>query len=87
MKETVRGKKQGGGIYRCRSGSFMSMMPMNIQTISRTRQMMLTKMPRAAESPRAAMERTKPPSCTPICMGRKPMRLAKKVVSATMSTE
>ena len=68
-------------------GIFISAMPMAIQMISRTRQMMLTKMPRAAESPKAAMESTKPPSWTPICMGRKPMRLANSVVKATMSTE
>ena len=59
----------------------MSSMPMAIQMISRTRQMMLTKMPRAAERPRAAMESTKPPSCTPSCMGRKPMRLAKHLAA------
>ena len=45
------------------------------------------QMPSAAESPKAAMESTKPPSWTPICMGRKPMRLANSVVKATMSTE
>ena len=57
---------------------------MAIQMISLTRQMMLTKMPRAAESPKAAIESTKPPSCTPICMGRKPIILAKRVVKATI---
>lgn len=41
---------------------FISAMPMAIQMISLTRQMMLTKMPRAADSPNAAMDSTKPPS-------------------------
>ena len=40
----------------------MSAMPMAIQMISLTRQMILTKIPNAAESPNAAMESTKPPS-------------------------
>ena len=67
--------------------SFISRMPMTIQMISRTRQMILTKMPRAAERPRAAIESTKPPSWTPRCMGRKPMRLANSVVNDTMRME
>ena len=60
---------------------------MAIQMISRTRQIMLTKMPRAAERPSAAMETTKPPSCTPSCMGRNPRRLAKRVVSERIRIE
>ena len=62
----------------------MSMMPMKIQMISRTRQMMLTKKPCSTVSPMAAVERAKPPSCTPSCMGRKPIRLERRVVSETM---
>ena len=65
----------------------MNANPIAIQMISLTRQIMLTKMPRAADNPNAAMERTKPPSCTPSCMGRNPMRLANRVVKARMRME
>lgn len=41
---------------------FINNKPMAIQTISLTRQMMPTKMPKAAERPRTAVEMTKPPS-------------------------
>ena len=40
----------------------MNNIPINIHTISLNRQMILTKMPNAADNPRAAMESTKPPS-------------------------
>ena len=49
--------------------------------------MMLTYIPTAGVSPMAAMERAKPPSCTPSCKGRKPMRLANRVVKARIRTE
>ena len=63
---------------------FMSNNPMTIQMISLTRQMMLTKIPNAAVNPSAAIEITKPPSCTPSCMGRNPIRLANREVKAKM---
>ena len=59
---------------------------MTIQMISLTRQMMLTKIPNAAVNPSAAIEITKPPSCTPSCMGRNPivdftLRLGKRIMA------
>ena len=49
-------------VFYCCLSIFIRRIPTRIQKISRTRQMMLTKMPKAAESPRAAIDSTKPPS-------------------------
>ena len=64
--------------------TFINAMPIIIQIISRTRQMMLTKKPCSTVRPIAAVEIAKPPSCTPSCMGRKPIRFDSSVVSETM---
>ena len=80
----LRVQKLRPQLYEWRVGrvyfSFISRMPTTVQIISRTRQMMLTKICRgaAAERPRAAMESTKPPSCTPSCMRQEANEVGKQ---------
>ena len=64
--------------------TLMSKTPMIIQNSSLTRVIRLVKTPNALGMDNPPVERAKPPSRVPICMGEKKKMLANKDVNATI---